>query len=249
MIEGSPEKKTRIGTEMNAEVERKLVACLKSNLDVFAWSTDDLKGIDPRISVHRLNMDPSVKYIRQKRRDFGPVEDAIIAGEVDRLLKAGHIEEVRYSDWVCNVVLVEKSPGKWRMCNDFTRLNKFCPKDPYPLPRIDQLVDSTAGCALLSFMDAYQGFYQIRMAQEDVKKTAFFAAGGVYCFKVMPFGLKNAGATYQRLVNLMFKEEIGRTMEVYVDDMLVKSKMEEKHLLRCSMCGSSVLLLTNMSST
>ena len=88
----------------------------------------------------------------------------VIKAEVNRLLEAGHIRELRYSDWICNVVLVEKSPGKWRMCNDFTDLNRFCPKDPYPLPRIDQLVDSTAGCALLSFMDAFQGFYQIRMS-------------------------------------------------------------------------------------
>ena len=124
------------------------------------------------------------------------------------------------------------------MCNDFTRLNKYCPKDPYPLPRIDQLVDSTAGCALLSFMDAYQGFYQIRMAKEDIERTAFFAAGAVYCFVVMPFGLKNAGATYQRLVNKMFAEEIGKTMEVYVDDMLVKSKTEEDHIAHLSKCFS-----------
>ena len=135
LVAGCPEKKTRIGTEMSREVERELIACLKNNCDVFAWSTDDLKGIDPRIAVHRLNMDPSITHIRQKRRDFGPVEDAIIAGEVERILKAGHIEEVRYSDWVCNVVLVEKSPGKWRMCNDFTRLNKFCPKGSLPTPK------------------------------------------------------------------------------------------------------------------
>lgn len=112
----------------------------------------------------------------------------IIKAEVERLLEAGHIRELHFSDWVCNVVLVEKSPGKWMMCNDFTGLNKSCPKDPYPLLRIDQLVGSTAGCALLSFMDAFQGFYQIRMAPEDIEKTAFITDLGVYCFNVMPFG-------------------------------------------------------------
>ena len=86
------------------------------------------------------------------------------------------------------------------MCNDFTDLNRFCPKDPYPLPRIDQLVDSTAGCALLSFMDAFQGFYQIRMAEEDIEKTAFITDFGVYCFNVMPFGLRNTGATYLPMI-------------------------------------------------
>ena len=155
-------------------------------MDVFAWSTEDLVGIDRRVMEHRLNVDPAITGVRQKKRDHGATQDAIIAAEVERLIHAGHIEEIQYSNWICNVVLVEKSPDKWRMCNDFTSLNKHCPKDPYPLPRIDLLVDSTAGCALLSFMDAFQGFYQIKMAKEDIAKTAFITAGGVYCFKVMP---------------------------------------------------------------
>ncbi|KAL0345773.1 UNVERIFIED_CONTAM: Retrovirus-related Pol polyprotein from transposon gypsy [Sesamum radiatum] len=116
------------------------------------------------------------------------------------------------------------------MCTDFTYLNKACPNDPYPLPRIDLLVDSTAECALFSMMDAYQGYHQIFMAEEDRDKTSFVTEKGVYCYNVMPFGLKNAGATYQKLVNRMFKEVIGSTMEIYVDDMLVKSRMEEEHL-------------------
>ncbi|KAL2237224.1 UNVERIFIED_CONTAM: Transposon Tf2-12 polyprotein [Sesamum indicum] len=116
------------------------------------------------------------------------------------------------------------------MCTDFTDLNKAYPNDPYPLPRIDLLVDSTAGCALFSMMNAYQGYHQIFMAKEDAKKTAFVTERGVYCYNVMPLRLKNAGATYQRLVNKMFKNHIGSTMEVYVDDMLVKSKQESDHL-------------------
>ncbi|KAL0427336.1 UNVERIFIED_CONTAM: Retrovirus-related Pol polyprotein from transposon gypsy [Sesamum latifolium] len=114
------------------------------------------------------------------------------------------------------------------MCTDFTDLNKACPKDPYPLPRIDLLVDSTMGCAL--FSNAYQGYHQIFMLEEDRDKTSFITENGVYCYNVMPFDLKKAGATYQRLVNRMFKELIGSTMEVYVDDMLVKSKEERDHL-------------------
>uniref|UniRef100_A0A2N9IZI8 Uncharacterized protein n=1 Tax=Fagus sylvatica TaxID=28930 RepID=A0A2N9IZI8_FAGSY len=109
-------------------------------------------------------------------------------------------------------------------------LNKACPKDSYPLPRIDQLVDSTAGHKLLSFMDAFSGYNQIQMAEEDQEKTAFITSRGLFCYKVMPFGLKNAGATYQRLVNKMFHDQIGRNVEVYVDDMLVKSKKDDDHL-------------------
>ncbi|KAL2246278.1 UNVERIFIED_CONTAM: Retrovirus-related Pol polyprotein from transposon opus [Sesamum indicum] len=125
--------------------------------------------------------------------------------------------------------------AKWRMCTDYTDLNKACPKDPYPLSRIDLLVDSTTGCALFSMMDAYQGYHQIFMAKEDAEKTAFVTEKGVYCYNVTPFGLKNAGATYQRLVNRMFKYHIGSTMEVYVDDMLVKSKQECDHLTNLRM--------------
>ena len=116
------------------------------------------------------------------------------------------------------------------MCVDFTDLNKACLKDSFPLPRIDQLVDSTARHKLLTFMDAFSGYNQIKMDEEDQKKTAFITSQGLYCYKVMPFGLKNAGATYQRLVNKMFNKQIGRNMEVYVDDMLVKSKEELAYL-------------------
>ena len=135
-----------------------------------------------------------------------------------------------YPDWLANVVMVKKANGKWRMCVDFTDLNKACPKDNYPLPRIDQLVDSTVGHKLLSFMDAFSGYNQIKMDEADQEKTSFVTSQGLSCYKVMPFGLKNAGATYQRLVNHMFCPQIGRNVEVYVDDMLVKSLDEGKHL-------------------
>ena len=116
------------------------------------------------------------------------------------------------------------------MCVDFTDPNKACPKDSFPLPRIDQLVDSTAEHKLLMFMDAFSGYNQIKMDEEDQEKTAFITSQGLYCYKVMSFELKNAGATYQRLVNKMFNKKISRNMEVYVDDMLVKSKEELAHL-------------------
>ena len=113
---------------------------------------------------------------------------------------------------------------------DFTDLNKACPNDSFPLPRIDQLMDSTVGHKLLMFMDAFSRYNQIKMDEEDQEKTAFITSQGLYCYKVMPFGLKNAEATNQRLVNKMFNKQISRNMEVYVDDMLVKSKEELAHL-------------------
>ena len=126
------------------------------------------------------------------------------------------IQEVYYPDWLANVVMVKKANGKWRMCVDFIDLNKTCSKDSYPLPHIDHLVDSTAGHQPLSFMDAFLRCNQIKMDEADQEKTSFITSQGLFCYKVMPFGLKNVGATYQRLVNHMFCSQIGRNVEVYV---------------------------------
>ena len=112
---------------------------------------------------------------------------------------------------------------------DYTDLNDVCPKDSFPLPRIDQIVDASAGHGMLSFMDAFSGYHQIPMHPPDAEKTSFITPQGLYCYNVMPFGLKNAGATYQRLVTKMFRPLLGTTMEVYIDDMLVKSKQRPDH--------------------
>ncbi|KAL0456023.1 UNVERIFIED_CONTAM: Polyprotein P3 [Sesamum latifolium] len=122
------------------------------------------------------------------------------------------------------------------MCVDFTDLNKVCPKDSYPLPRIDLLVDLTSGCERLSMLDAYQRYNQIKLDVRDQEKTSFITEQGLYCYNVIPFGLKNAGATYQRMVNKIFAPQIGKNMEIYVDDMLVKNLRREHHLLDLREC-------------
>ncbi|KAL0455774.1 UNVERIFIED_CONTAM: Retrovirus-related Pol polyprotein from transposon.6 [Sesamum latifolium] len=116
------------------------------------------------------------------------------------------------------------------MCIDFRDLNKACPKDYYPLPRIDQLVDSIFGCELLSMMDASQGYHQIMLTPEDHKRVSFITSDDTFCYVAMPFGLKNGGATYQRLVDKIFRPQLDRNMEVYVDDILVKSKEAHHHV-------------------
>ena len=126
--------------------------------------------------------------------------------EVNKLLLASFIREVYYLEWLANVILVKKANGKWRTCVNFTGLNKACPKDSFPLLRIDLLVDSTAGHKLLTFMDAFSRYNQIKMVEEDQEKIVFITSQGLYCYKVMPFRLKNAGETYQRLVNKMFSK-------------------------------------------
>ena len=128
-----------------------------------------------------MNVDPERKLVQQRRRAFAPERDQAIAEKVTKLLTAGFIREVYYPDWLANVILVKKANGKWRMCVDFTDLNKACPKDSFPLPRIDELVDSTVGHKLLMFMDAFSGYNQIKLDEEDQEKTAFITSQGLYC--------------------------------------------------------------------
>ncbi|CAA0839466.1 Unknown protein, partial [Striga hermonthica] len=229
MVQGCDDRKFRIGKDLGEPVRSKLINLIREFTDIFAYTTDELTGIEARVIEHRLNIDLSVRPVKQKRRHHGAEMDKIIEQEVDKLLNAGHIKKIQFPEWLSNTVMVSKSGGKWRMCIDFRDLNKACPKDLYPLPRIDQLVDSTARCELLSLMDASQGYHQISLAKEDWKRVSFITSKGTYCYVVMPFGLKNAGATYQRLVDQIFKDQLGRNMEVYVDDMLVKSKKEDDH--------------------
>ena len=135
-----------------------------------------------------------------------------------------------YPEWLANTVVVKKKNGKWRVCVDFTDLNKACPKDPLPLPRIDQLVDATIGHPRMSFLDAFQGYHQTSLALDDQKKTAFVTPIENYHYKVMPFGLKNMGSTYQKMMTRMFRPQLGKHIKVYIDDMVVKSKVMSEHV-------------------
>ena len=183
-----------------------------------------MTGIHPLVASHRLNILLSSRPVRQKVRRFHPDRQKIIRDEVDKLLEAGFIREMEYQDWLANVVVVLKKKGKWRVCVDYTNLNNACPKDSFPLPRIDQIVDSTTGQGMLSFLNAFSGYHQIPIAPTDEEKTAFITPHGLYCYKVMPFRLKNVGATYQRLMTKIFKPLVGLTVEVYIDDIVVKSR-------------------------
>ena len=186
-------------------------------------------GISPTHASHRLNVAPSAKPVRQKVRRFHPDRHLVIQTKVDNLLQIGFIRAVKYPEWLANVVVVPKKGNKWRVCVDYTDLNDACPKDSFPLPRIDQIVDASIGHDMLSFLDAFSGYHQIPMHPPDVEKTSFITPQGLYYYNVMPFGLKNVGATYQRLVTKMFKPLLDSTMEVYIDDMLVKSKQRPDH--------------------
>ena len=150
--------------------------------------------------------------------------------KIDKLLVIGFIKEATYLDWLANVVMVPKKRGTWRVCVDYTNLNDACPKDSFLLPQIDQIVDSTSGNGMLSFLYAFIGYHQIPMFCLDQEKMAFITPHRLYYYNIMPFGLKNVGATYQRLMTKIFKPLMGRTVEVYIDDIIVKSKTYTKHV-------------------
>ena len=156
--ESRPKRTTRMGTLASSLIRQDLAAFLRMNQDVFAWSHKDIPGIDPSVIVHKMNVNPTSSLIQQKKRVFVQERDKAIAEEVRKLLEAGFILQVYYVDWLGNVVMVNKSNGKWRMCVDFIDLNRACPKDNYPLLQIGTLVDSTARHELLSFMDAFSSY-------------------------------------------------------------------------------------------
>jgi hypothetical protein len=153
-------------------------------------------GVPRELAEHKLKVYPQARSIRQKLRCFTPDKRGAIRAELARLVSAGFIREVLHPEWLENPVLVlKKNKIDWRMCVDYTDLNKHCLKDPFGLPRIDQVVDSTPSCSILSFQDCYSGYHHISLAKED-EKTAFITPFGAFCYTSMPFGLKNARATY-----------------------------------------------------
>jgi hypothetical protein len=163
---------------------------------MFAWCPADMLGIPRELAEHELTIFPNAKPIKESMRRYNPEKARSMGEEINRLLEAKLIREIKEARWLSLLVMVEKKDTKiYRMCIDFTALNKHCLKDYFSLPRIDQIIDSTAGCECLSFLDTYSGYNQIRLKVEDEDKTAFITSHGVYCYTTMPFGLKNVGAT------------------------------------------------------
>ncbi|GKV48101.1 hypothetical protein SLEP1_g54937 [Rubroshorea leprosula] len=212
-----PSRKTQIGTKLNPEERAELIAFLRANKDVFAWTSADMPGIPTSVFQHKFSTNPLKKPVTQKRRLFGGERLKVIKEEFEKLLQAGFIRRVDYCEWVANPMLVKKANGKWRMCIDYTNLNDACPKDCYPMPNIDKLVEAASGNERLSLLDAYSGYHQVPMAPEDEEKTSFYAGDEIYCYVMMPFGLKNAGATYRRCSPpLLTKAKDGEILYLYL---------------------------------
>jgi ribonuclease HI len=228
--EGIAEQKVLLGSQLSDEQEKTLLRFLFNNKDVFAWTTNDVCGVNRDIIEHSLNVDPSFRPRKQRLRKMSDDKAEGARNEVKRLLSAGVIREVTYLEWLANTVMVKKANGKWRMCIDFTDLNKACSKDEFPLPRIDSLVDAAASSKLMSLLDCYSGYHQIWMKKEDEPKTIFITPTGTYCYLRMPEGLKNAGGSFSRMTAKVLHSQIGRNVLTYVDDIIVKSTKQENHV-------------------
>ena len=215
-IRDDSEKFFQIGCQLPQQEREELVEFLKQNIDVFAWNAYEAPGVDPEFICYHLNVNPSV--VPKKQPPWCPSKEhaETVREEVTRLKQARAIKEVFYPEWLANTVVVKKKSGKWRVCVDFTDLNKACPNDPFPMPKIDQLVDAIVGHPQMSFLDAFQGYHQIPLALDDQEKTAFVTPIGNYHYKVMPFGLKNAKSTYQRMMTRMFESQLGKNIEIYM---------------------------------
>jgi putative transposase len=184
-----------------------------------------MPGVPRRMIEHLLNVDPKATPKRQHLRRFADDRRDTIKKELAKLLATGFIREVFHPVWLANPALVrKKNTNEWRMCVDYTDLNKHCRKDPFGLTRIDQVIDSTAGCDLLCFLDCYSGYHQISIKEEDKEKTALITPFDAYCYTTMSFGLKNTSATYQRAIQACFRKQLNKNVEAYVDDVVVKTR-------------------------
>jgi hypothetical protein len=226
----TPQQTIMISEDLTPHDEGRLLSCLSHNKDVFAWSTLDLVGVSHAIIEHSLGIDPSVRPKKQRLRKMPDEKIEAAKAEVHHLLEAKFIEPIAYPTWLANVVMVQKKSGKWHMCIDFTSLNKACPKDNFPLPRIDKIVFCAAGSEVMSLLDCFSGYHQIHMKEEDKVSTSFITPFGTYCFIRMPEGLKNASSTYSRLTKKVLENQVGCNVFTYVDDIVVASKNKEDHL-------------------
>ena len=190
------EKYFQIGTELPLDEKEELVRFLKRNLDVFAWSAYEVPGVVLEFICHSLNVNLKAVLRKQQPRWSFKVHAEAVKEEIWKLKQAWAIKEIFYPEWLAKKVVVKKKSEKWRVCVDFTNLNKACPKDPFSVLRINQLVDATYGHPRMSLLDTFQEYHQILLTLLDQEKTNFLTLTRNYHYRVMPFGPKNAESTY-----------------------------------------------------
>ncbi|XP_070039979.1 uncharacterized protein [Nicotiana tomentosiformis] len=223
-------RETKISVHLEPQIKEEIIKALFEYKDVFAWSYDDMPGLSTDLVVHKLPTDPAFPPVKQKLRKFKTDMSVKIKEEITKQLDVKVIRVTRYPTWLANVVPVPNKDGKTRVCVNYRDLNKASPKDNFPLPNIHILIDNCAKHEIGSFVDCYAGYHQILMDEEDAEKTAFITPWGTYCYRVMPFGLKNTGATYMRAMTTIFHDMIHKEIEVYVGDVIIKSKKQSDHV-------------------
>jgi hypothetical protein len=230
--DGKTPRPTFVNKTLETDPRDEMIGLLKEYSDCFAWNYTEMPGLSREIVEHRLPIKSGFRPFKQRARTFRLDLLPRIKDEIHRLLEADFIRPCRYAEWVSNIVPVEKESDKLRVCIDFRNLNRATPKDQYPMPIADTLINNASRNRIISFLDGNARYNQIFMAEEDASKTTFICSGfiGLFEWVVMTFGLKNAGATYRRAMNLIFHELLGNTVEVYIDDIVVKSANFSSHI-------------------
>jgi hypothetical protein len=202
-----------------------MIALLKEYSNCFAWDYMKMLRLDRSIVEHQLPLKKGFQPFQQRARQMRTEVLEEVKKEIEKMLEAGFIRPYRYAEWISSIVPIQKKDGWWRVCVDFRDLNRATPKDEYPMPVAETLINAAAGNKILSFMDGNAGYNQIFMAPEDIHKTAFRvpSAVGLFEYMIMTFGLKNVGATYQHAMNYIYHDLIGKLVEIYMDDVVVKS--------------------------
>ncbi|KAG6557114.1 hypothetical protein Mapa_001041 [Marchantia paleacea] len=209
----------KFGPKVTMEEKSRFLDIFRKYIHVFAFSYKDLKEVT--LETHRIELEEKARPVRQKQRRINPPTAVVVKEEIDKLKDAGFIYEVENSEWVSPIVIVKKKNGKLRVCVDYKKLNAVTKKDYYPLPFIDEILEEVAGHEWYSFGDGYSGYNQIQIAPEDQLKTTFTTPWGTFAFRVMPFGLCNAPATFQRFMNKVFEPFIGKFVRDFIDDFCV----------------------------
>ena len=201
----------------------------------FAWTYSDLKGIPAEVCEHKIVLEDDAKPVRQRQHRLNPKYSLMVKEELDKLLEVGFIYPVPHSEWVSPIVMVLKKNGKIRICQDFRKLNAATKKDYFPLPFTDSILDAVAGHECYSFLDGFSGYNQFKIAKENQLKTTFTTDWGTFAYKVMPFGLCNAPATFQRVMTQAFQDQLRLFMEIFLDDFCTFSTLKD-HLSCLSKC-------------
>jgi ribonuclease HI len=220
----------KIGKGTSEKGRKQLISLVNEYRDVFAFTYDEIKAYKDDVFQHTIPLKEDTKPFRQKLRRINPKLAPLIQAELKKMLDAGIIAPTRHSAWCSNLVVVRKKNGGIRLCIDFRNLNLACIKDNYPLPNMETLLQRVTGSKIMSMLDGFSGYNQVLVRKEDQNKTTFTTPWGTFEYLRMPFGLLNAGATFQRAMDFSFHELMGKIIEIYQDDLTVFSKERDDHI-------------------